>query len=308
MGAGMTAALSIVRKPLDGFAVLVMLVLCMCFGLQQVAVVVAAPSIHPVMQMALRCGLAALLVSALMWWRGGSFSVRDGTLWPGIAAGVLFAVEFFCVSTGLIYTTASHMVVFLYTAPIFTVLGLHYCIAAERLGRIQWLGVLLAFGGIAYAFSDSLGRNAASAGDMLLGDLLAVLGGLSWAATTIVVRTTTLSEAAPTRTLLYQLVVAAVLLLGVAGALQEFSIAAISGIAWASLLFQSVIVAFACFLAWFWLLRRYLASRISAFSFLTPLFGVAFGILLLDDPISSRFAIGAMLVLAGIVMVNLRRA
>lgn len=307
MGAGVSALLA-VRKPLDGFAVVVMLVLCLCFGLQQVAVVVAAQSIHPVMQMALRCGVAALLVSALMWWRGGSFSVRDGTFWPGIAAGVLFAAEFLCVSVGLSYTTASHMVVFLYTAPIFAVLGLHYFVAAERIGRIQWMGVLLAFGGIAYAFSDSFGSDGAATVDMLLGDVLAVLGGLFWAATTIVVRTTALSEAAPTRTLLYQLVVAAVLLLGIAGGLHQSSIIAISGIAWASLLFQSVIVAFACFLAWFWMLRHYLASRVSVFSFLTPLFGVAFGVLLLDDPIKLRFAVGAVLVLAGVVMVNLRRA
>lgn len=300
------SVLSPVRKPLDGFAVLVMLMLCLCFGLQQVAVVVAAHSIHPVMQMALRCGLAALLVSGLMWWRGGSFSVRDGTLGPGIVAGVLFAIEFLCVSVGLSYTTASHMVVFLYTAPIFTVLGLHYFVASERLGRIQWLGVLLAFGGISYAFSDSLGSAAINI-DMLLGDVLAVLGGLSWAATTIVVRVTTLSEAAPTRTLLYQLVVASVLLLGIAVGLHQSSVGAMSGIAWASLLFQSVIVAFACFLAWFWMLRRYLASRISVFSFLTPLFGVAFGVLLLNDQISLRFVSGALLVSAGVVMVNLRR-
>ncbi|NMM26435.1 MAG: DMT family transporter [Glaciimonas sp.] len=297
-----------VRKPLDGFGVLVMLVLCLCFGLQQVAVVVAAKSIHPVMQMALRCGFAALLVSALIWWRGGSFLVRDGTLWPGLAAGVLFAIEFLCVSVGLSYTTASHMVVFLYTAPIFTVLGLHYFVLAERIGRIQWLGVLLAFGGIAYAFSDSLGGDGTATIEMLQGDVLAVLAGLSWAATTIVVRTTVLSEAAPTRTLLYQLVVACVLLLGIAGGLHQSSIAAISGIAWASLLFQSVIVAFACFLAWFWMLRHYLASRVSVFSFLTPLFGVAFGVVLLNDPLSLRFAAGAVLVLVGVVMVNLRRA
>lgn len=299
--------MSATRKPLDGIGVLVMLVLSLCFGLQQVAVVVAAQSIHPVMQMALRCGFAAVLVSALMCWRGSSFSVRDGTLWPGIAAGVLFAAEFLCVSLGLSYTTASHMVVFLYTAPIFAVLGLHFFVLTERIGRAQWLGVLLAFGGIAYAFSDSFGSGGAITVDMLTGDILAVLGGLFWAATTIVVRTTALSEAAPTRTLLYQLVVASALLLVIAGGLHQSSIDVMSGIAWVSLLFQSVIVAFACFLAWFWMLRHYLASRVSVFSFLTPLFGVAFGVLLLNDPINLRFAVGAALVLAGVVMVNLRR-
>jgi drug/metabolite transporter (DMT)-like permease len=294
------------RRPLDGFAVAVMLILCVCWGLQQVAVKVAAPSINPVMQIGARSALAALLVGTLMLWRGTGISLSDGTFWPGIAAGLLFAVEFLCVSLGLTYTTASHMAVFLYTAPIFTAVGLHVIVAGEQLRAGQWLGVGIAFAGIALAFSADSGQPSAQAGNIVLGDSLGILAGALWAATTLVIRGTALAEAPPTTTLLYQLVGAAVLLLTVAVGAGQANEITMTGIAWLSLAFQSVIVAFASFLTWFWMLRRYLASRLSVFSFLTPLFGVGFGVLLLGEPLEGRFALGALCVLVGIVLVNLR--
>jgi drug/metabolite transporter (DMT)-like permease len=284
-----------------------MLVLCICWGLQQVAVKVAAPSIHPAAQMALRSLVAAGLVAALMVWQRTNFSVRDGTLRPGIWAGVLFGAEFWCISVGLTYTSASHMVVFLYTAPIFTVLGLQWRVRGESLQAQQWCGIVLAFLGIAFAFSNGLMERSAHAADTLFGDFLGVLAGALWGATTVLIRGSALSEAPPAKTLLYQLVVSGVLLMLIAFATGYLRHIELTRIAWISLAFQSVVVSFASYLAWFWILRRYLASRVSVFAFLTPLFGVLFGVLLLDEPFSARFAFGAALVLAGIVLVNHRR-
>jgi hypothetical protein len=73
---------------------------------------------------------------------------------------------------------------------------------------------------------------------------------------------------------------------------------------WGSLLFQSLVVSFASYLAWFWLLRHYWASRLGVFSFMTPLFGIAFGVWLLDEPLEASFLIGAILVLAGVTLVS----
>lgn len=282
-----------------------MLVLSVVWGLQQVAVKIAAPDMSPIMQTGLRSSIAALLVCMLILWRGGVSAPAD-TFWPGLAAGVLFAVEFLCISIGLEYTTASHMSVFLYTAPVFTVLGLHWLIPGERLGMVQWLGVFAAFSGIALAFSNGFAEQSRGWTGMLVGDALGVLGGLFWAATTVLIRRSTLSEAPPTVTLLYQLGGAGIILLALTAVVGEATSFSMTGTVWVSLFFQSVIVGFVSFLAWFWMLRRYLASRVSVFSFLTPLFGVGFGVLLMNDPIGIRFAGGAALVLAGIVMVNLR--
>ncbi|MBI2751773.1 MAG: DMT family transporter [Burkholderiales bacterium] len=292
------------RKALDSRATGVMLVLCLLWSLQQVVLKAMADDIAPIMQIALRSGVAALLVGLTMAWRGERLRWGDGTWGPGLVVGLLFGLEFLLVGEGLRHTSASHMVVFLYTAPIFAALGLHWKLPAERLNTVQWLGIALAFGGLALAF---LGRSpasgAASGNDMLWGDLLGLLAGMSWGATTLVVRTTALSRAPATQTLLYQLVCACVMLLVGAFATGQAQVHWTPQV-WASLAFHSLVVSFASFLAWFWLLRHYLASRLGVFSFMTPLFGIVLGAWLLSEPIEAAFLAGALPVLLGIVLVS----
>ena len=294
------------RKPVDGSAVLLMMVLCATWGMQQVVLKATAADIAPVMQIALRSGVAALLVGLVMWWRGESMSLRDGTLVPGLAVGVFFATEFLLVAEGLRHTSASHMVVFLYTAPIFAALGLHWRIPAERLSGLQWSGIAIAFAGIAMTF---LGRGhgaatgAAATGSTLWGDFLGVLAAIAWAATTVVVRCSSLAKAQPSKTLQYQLVMAFGVLLCAAWLSGQAQVNFTPRV-WASLAFHAVVVSFASFLAWFWLLRHYLASRLGVFSFMTPLFGMLFGAWVLDEPIEAGFLVGAIPVLVGIVLVS----
>lgn len=292
------------RKSLDGLAVALMLVLCLIWGLQQSVLKLAAPDMAPILQIALRSGIAALLVGVLMLWRKERITFTDGTWYPGLGVGVLFAMEFLLVGQGIRFTTASHVVVVLYTAPIFVALGLHFKLPSERLSAIQWTGIALAFSGVIVTF---LVRNPhAGAGqpvNMLLGDFLALLGGVAWGATTVVVRCTSLARASASQTLLYQLVAAFVLLVAATFALGQTAVNA-TPLMWGSLVFQSLIVSFASFLVWFWLLKHYLASELGVFSFLTPLFGVGFGVWLLDEPIESSFLIGALLVVTGVILVS----
>jgi len=293
------------RKALDSTAIGTMLVLCMLWGLQQVVLKATAHDIAPILQIGLRSGVAALLVGLTMALRGERMRLTDGTLGPGLVVGGLFALEFLLVGEGLRHTSASHMAVFLYTAPIFAALGLHWKLPAERLGPVQWLGIALAFGGIAMAF---LGRShgataSVDAADMLWGDFLGLLAGMSWGATTLAVRTTTLARAPAAQTLMYQLVAACVLLLLASFATGQTHFNPTPQV-WLSLAFHSLVVSFASFLAWFWLLRHYLASRLGVFSFMTPLFGMVFGAWLLNEPIEPSFLAGAIPVLVGIVLVS----
>ena len=291
------------RRPLDAFAVTAMLVLCALWGFQQVAIKLAAADVSLVMQGAIRSAIATLLVLTWAAVKRIPLFERDGTLVPGLLAGLLFGGEFALIYAGLNYTTASRMVVFIYLAPPLTAIGLAIFVPGERLGRAQWFGVALAFSGIAFAFREGLD---AGGGSTLVGDALGVLAAFGWAATTVLIRATRLSRVSATKTLFYQLAVSAAMLPSVSLAMGEPGVVAWTPVAIASLAYQTVVVAFVSYLTWFWLLTRYLASRLSVFSFAAPLFGVAFGHFVLGEPITSAFLVSAAMVGAGIALVNLR--
>lgn len=291
------------RKSLDRTAVGLMLMLCLIWALQQIVLKHTAADITPMFQIALRSGVAAALLALLMRSRGERMSFTDGTAWPGVIAGTLFALEFCLVGEGLRHTSAAHMVVFLYTAPIFAALGLHFYLPTERLAPLQWLGIALAFSGLAIAFFGRQQTAAPAPGNILWGDFLGLMAGAFWGATTVVIRTTRLSQAPASQTLMYQL-------LGGFGLLSLFSLVTDQAhfnptpTVWASLAFHSIVVAFVSFLLWFWLLRQYMASRLGVFSFLTPLFGILLGAWLLDERVEPSFLMGSIPVLLGIVLVS----
>lgn len=287
------------HKAIDTRAAGIMVVLCAIWGFQQIAMKGAAGDVPPVLQIAVRSGLSALMVAVLMRMRGRWLS--PGLWRPGVVVGLLFGLEFILVGEGLRRTSAAHMAVFLYTAPIFAAIGLHLKIPTERLRPLQWAGISLAFCGIAVAFLGhaTAGARASSAS----GDLMGVLAGAAWGLTTVAVRCSRLTSAPATETLLYQLLGAFFMLLLTAVVTGQTGLRP-SATAWASLAFQTLLVSFASYLTWFWLLRQYIASRLGVFSFLTPLFGVAFGVWLLHEPLETSFGVGAVLVLAGIVLVS----
>ncbi len=296
------------RKPMDAFAAFIMLLLCLVWGLHQVAIKAAGADMNPVLQVGIRSLVAATIMFVMLWLRKQLNQFRRETFIPGIVISILFAGEFLCVALGLNFTSASHMSVFLYTAPIFAALGLHFWVKGEKLKWLQWIGILVAFTGIAFAFSNGFSRGDSFSKLILWGDILGVCAGLFWAATTVYIRFSVLSEAPASITLLYQLLGAALILLPIAyckGYTHTFSM---TTVVWTSLIFQSVIIAFVSFLTWFWMLRIYLASRLSVFSFLTPLFGVAFGVWLLHDTLDQRFIVGSVLVMLGVITVNWKTA
>lgn len=282
-----------------------MVLLTALWGFQQVAIKVTAQDVSLVMQAAIRSIAATLLLLAWARLRGIALFGRDGTLWLGIAAGLLFGFEFVFIYGGLAYTGASRMIVFVYLTPPLTALGLHFLVRGERLTAGQWLGVLVSFAGLVLAFYEGF---AADRGSTWVGDLCGVLAAILWSATTVLIRATRLAHISATKILFYQLWVSALVLPAASIALGEPGVVALTPLALASLAYQGVIVAFASYLVWFWLLRRYLAARLAVFSFLAPMFGVLSGVAFLGEPLTPQFVGAALLIGAGIVMVNLRAA
>lgn len=290
-----------VRRPLDLRAIILVVMLCMVWGIQQVALKGVAGNVAPVMQLAVRFAGASMVFGSWVLIREGRRAFRDGTLPSGLLLGFLFSLEFIFIGQSLIDTTAAHSIVFLYTAPIFTALGLQF-LPEEQLSPLQWLGIGVAFAGIVVAF---LGFGATPASKLVTGDLLALLAGISWGLSNVVLRRGRVGSARTAKTVLYQVGVAAILLGGYSAVTDQGRIA-LSAMTVLALLFQTLVIAISSYLVWFWLLRHYLTSRLMLLSLLTPLFGVLFGAVLLGDPVTLRFALGGVLVLMGILIVSLQ--
>jgi drug/metabolite transporter (DMT)-like permease len=297
----MGSAKDAVARPLDAAAAALAVALCLSWGFNQVAVKLALPEIPPLIQAAFRSTFGALIVVAWARMRGVKLMEADGTLVPGVIAGVLFGLEFLLIYRGLVWTSASRASLFIYTAPFIVVIGARWFLPGDHFDRWQWVGLLLSFAGIAVAFGVPTPGGGTQ---QVIGDLMMVLAGVAWAATTLVIKATSLVRASYEKVLLYQLIVSAPMLALCAQIFGERVAEPPSAIAAGSLLYQTLWVASFTFLAWFALVQRYSASRLSAFTFLTPLFGVAAGHVVLGDPLTPAFAVAVALVVAGLVLVN----
>jgi len=292
------------RAHLDARAVALLLACCALWGLAQVAIKLTLAEIPPFLQAASRSGGAALLLLAWMRWRGQSLWPERVTWSGGLVAGALFAAEFACIFSGLQFTNASRMAVFLYTAPFVVALGMPFIARNERLGAWQSVGLVGAFAGVVWAFAEGFGAQAGPR--QWLGDALGLAAAMLWGATTLVVRGSALGRASAEMALLYQLVVSALLLALAAFAVGERWPVAVSAASWALLAFQTVVVTFASYLVWFWLVRHYPATQISVFTLLTPIFGLLAGVWLLGEPLTARLATALAAVCAGIWLVSTR--
>ncbi len=288
-------------QQIDIKCVTLLLVLCASWGLNQVAIKMGVAEIPPIFQAGLRSVGAALLVGLWMKFREQKIIEKDGSLWWGLLAGVLFSGEFIFIYWGLEFTNASRSAIFLNTSPFVVAIGTHFIIKTERLNRVQMAGMAIAFAGIILAFNDAL---QFTTGKMLLGDAMLLVAALFWGAVTVTIKASPLTRIPSGKTLLYQLGVSAPILLALSVLKGEQPGWHWGSAATASLIYQIVWVAFITYFAWFWLIQKYPVSRIAPFTFLTPLFGVLSGALLLGEPLTPTLVFALCLVGTGIYLVN----
>jgi Permeases of the drug/metabolite transporter (DMT) superfamily len=284
---------------LDATAMLLMVGLTMSWGLNSVAAKVGLTGFNPILLCVLRSTIAG--VAVLGWCRFRRIPVfgRDRTLWAGIAAGILFGLEFTLIFLSLDYTSVARSVLLTNTMPFWVLVGAHLLLD-ERMSLAKLAGVCLAFGGVALVFSDRLN---APGPDAWIGDLMALMAGLSWGLTTLVVRRSPLAHATPEKVLLYQLTVSAIVvspLMPLGGALLR----EVGPVSIAALAFQSLFIAAFTYVLWFGLVKRYPAAALSSFAVLTPVFGVLLAGILLAEPLSAGIIASLVLIAAGLMLVN----
>lgn len=281
---------------LPGFAGL--LLFTVILAVNQIVMKLTGDGLSPVFQAGLRSLFASLVIVIWMLVRRVSFSSFRTDVGPGLLIGTAFTLEFVGLYNALDMTTVSRASIIFYTMPMILSLAGHFLIPGERLTPRKVLGLACAFAGVVVVLSDRAGGEA-----RLLGDLLALLGAVGWAGIALIVRITRISEAPAAAQQLWQLSFSSVALLALAplfGPLvRDFQPEHIGYLA-----FQVLFVASFGYLGWFYLMKRYPASTVASFAFLTPVFAVFLGWALLGEPLHLSLLVALGLVSTGITLMN----
>jgi len=298
----MTAGKS--KDYLDLKAVATITLLTLLWGLNYPIIKYSTHGFSPVFTATLRSVVASICGVVYCVKIGGKLFHRDVMLLHGAMVGILFGLEFVCIYLGMLYTDAARSVVFIYLSPFIVALGAHFFLRGDRLTFMKISGLALAFAGILVVFC---GRPGTAKPTMVIGDVLEIAGAFFWGATTLYIKRFMAEKVHPINTFLYQLFFSIPILLIMSFILEPSWIYGVDVYILASLFYQSVIIASISYFIWFKLIHQYSVSRLSAFTFFTPVFGVLFGILFLSEELTVSLLVGLPLVSIGIIFVNWRR-
>ncbi len=289
------------RDYLDLKAVTIIIVLTLVWGFHYTSIKYSNEGVSPVFASALRSFIACSCGVVYCLYKEQKLFHTDIMLFHGFVVGLLFGLEFACIYFGLLYTDAARSVVFVYLSPFVVAVGAHFFLKGDRLTLLKTIGLILAFLGVVIVFQ---GRPRTAKPTMLIGDLLQVAAAFLWGATTLYIKKYMAEKIHPINTFLYQLFFSIPILFLVSLILEPHWVSKINFTVGAALFYQSIIIAFLSYLIWFWLIHHYPVSRLSAFTFFTPVFGVLSGILFVHEELTRSLMLGLPLVCLGILFVN----
>lgn len=296
---GMAGGATQGRAAFDGLAIALVMFIMFTWGLNQVAIKIGNRGFNPMLMAAGRSALGGLCVFLWCYWKHIPLFRSDGTLKPGILAGLLFGVEFVLIFLAMELTSVGRVALLMNVMPFWVAIGSHFLLG-ERMSMRAFIGMCVAFFGVVIVFADNSSRPGPYA---LYGDILALISGVLWGLTTIVIKRSKLALAVPEKILLYQLAVAALVplpFMSLSGPLiREPDLLSIL-----SFLFQSMFVVAVTYPLWFWMVRRYPVSKLSNFAFLTPAFGVLLSGLLLNEQMGWKIFVALALIGLGLIIIN----
>jgi drug/metabolite transporter (DMT)-like permease len=284
---------------LDVKAVSALTVLCLIWGLNAVAIKFSNAGIAPIFCAGLRSVIATVCLT--IWMSVKRLELFPGRIKDGMVVGFLFGVEFGLLYTAILFTTVSSAWILLYTSPFFHALGAHFFLSGDRLNLHKWSGLILSFCGILILLTKHLGLSSIQ---QLAGDTMALGAAAVWALTTVYIKRRLVYTVSPYHTLFYQTLFSIPVLFLLSFGFQETPVQTINGLILFALAFQGILVAGISYLVWFSLVHTYPISRLSAFTFLTPVFATIAGVLLLKEPLTLRLSLSLIFVSIGIYIVN----
>ena len=288
-------------ETLDLKAAILLVLLCMLWGFNGVAIKVSNVGIAPIFCAGIRSVIAVLGLA--VWMKVNRMRLFPGKVLDGLVVGILFGTEFALLFSSLLYTTVSSAWILLYSTPFFHTLGAHYFLKGDRITIHKGIGLIMAFAGIVLLLSKHLSLPSLI---QLGGDMCALGAALLWAVTTIYIKRRLVGRVSHHHTLFYQTVFSIPILFILSILFQEVPIQRIDAIILSSVIFQGVIIAFLSYLVWFYLVHAYPVSLLSAFTFLTPVFATISGVIFLSEPLTLTLVFSLILVSLGIYVVNLK--
>jgi drug/metabolite transporter (DMT)-like permease len=292
------------KEYLDLRAMVFLIILTLLWGFNYTAIKYSNQGVSPVFAATLRSIIASICGVIYCVKKGERLFHTDIILFHGFMVGLLFGLEFACIYFGMLYTDAARSALFIYLSPFVVAIGAHFFLKGDRLNFLKTSGLIIAFTGIFVVFG---GRPKTAKPTMLTGDILEIMAAFFWGATTLYIKRFMAERVHPINTFLYQLIFSIPILFIVSLILEPRWIYGIDPYIVASLFYQSVIVAFISYFIWFKLIHEYSVSRLSAFTFFTPIFGVLFGILFINEEPTVSLMVGLPLVSTGIFFVNWRK-
>lgn len=292
------------KEHLDTKAILTLLVLTLMWGLNFPLIRYVNQGVSPVFASAVRSLGASICGVIYCLMKGEKLFHTDIRLFHGVIVGLLFGLEFACIYFGMLYTDAARSVVFVYLSPFVVAVGAHFFLKGDRLTFLKTSGLVIAFTGIVFVFQ---GRPGTAKPTMIIGDLLEIAGAILWGATTLYIKRFMANKVEPIHTFLYQLVFSTPILFLTSLIIEPVWIVRVDISIVAALFYQSVLIAFVSYFLWFKLIHQYAVSRLSAFTFFTPVFGVLSGVLFLGEEFTVSLMVGLPMVSVGIFVVNWRK-
>ena len=288
------------NKSIDGLAATFLIIFAILLGLNQVLVKLVNVGMHPVFQVALRSTLAIIPILLFCYFTKKKIIFNDGSLIPGLISGVLFAIEFILLFTALDYSTVTRVSLIFYTMPVWLTLSAHFLIDDDKLSRKKIIGLTLAIFGLILAIYEP---NEKYSSKQFFGDLYTLLASFCWAAIAIMLKISRLKKSIPETQLLYQLIVSGVILLPISFLFNDY-IRDINLSLILIFVFQVIVIMCLGFIGWLWVMSKYSASGTNSFMFLTPIFGVLFGWLIMNDNINLQIYLSLFLTCLGIYVIN----
>ena len=290
------------KTKIDAFGAIALICFSLLLGINHVVIKIVNLGLNPIFFAGIRSFIAFIFI--IIWMKLVNKPIVFNSKYIKISfiAGIIFALEFLFLFLALDFTTVSRNSIIYYSMPLWLTILLLFTKNNEKISFLKFLGLILAFIGVVLSvtnFKINLILNSPN----LIGDILAFLAALFWALLIIIAKNSSFSKVSPEMQLLWMVMVSGPILtifsLFIEDPIRNFQLIHIWGI-----IFQSIIVVAGGFLFWLWLLSKYPASGVASFSFLTPIFTIFFGWLILGEVMTFDFVVAAFLVISGLILIN----